>query len=86
MASVLRGTGLTAQAAWLQAYATSDEAALGTLLTDDFTIVVSTAEMLTKADLVERAKQPSIMLTLKRTAVSLRRQGPFAIVTSNVLE
>ena len=77
---------LTAQAAWLQAYANSDETALVALLADDFTIVVSTGELLDKAHLLQRAKQPPVALTMARSEASLRRQGPFAIVTSKVTE
>ena len=79
-------SALVTRSAWLQAYANGDEAALARLLHDDFTVVASTGELASKSETMAQAQKPPARLTMTPSEVSLRREGPVALVTSKVTE
>ena len=79
-------SALLARAAWLQAYANGDEAALARMLHDEFTVVASTGELASKDEVVAQAQKPPAKLTMTPSDVAIRREGPVAIVTSKVTE
>ena len=79
-------SALVTRSAWLQAYANGDEAALAGLLRDDFTVIASTGELASKSEIIAQAQKPPAKLTMTPSEVSLRREGPVALVTSKVTE